>query len=44
MVVLFGEEDMEVKEEEDGAKAVLHFTSIILLQDITDYTFYMFSQ
>ena len=31
MVVLFGEEDMEVKEEEDGAKAVLHFTSIIIV-------------
>ena len=31
MVVLGGEEDMEVKEEEDGAKAVLHFTSIIIV-------------
>ena len=31
MIVLDGEEDMEVEEKEDGAEVVLHFTSIILL-------------
>ena len=44
MIVLGGEEDMEVEEKEDGVEAVLHFTSNILLQDITNYTFYTFSQ
>ena len=31
MIVLGGEEDMEAEEKEDGAEAVLHFTSNILL-------------
>ena len=34
MIVLGGEEDMEAEEKEDGAEAVLHFTSNILLHNL----------
>ena len=34
MIVLGGEEDVEVEEKEDGAEAVSHFTSNILLNNL----------
>ena len=34
MIVLGGEEDMEAEEKEDGAEAVSHFTSNILLNNL----------
>ena len=36
MIVLGGEEDMEVEEKEDGVEAVLHFTSNILLNNLIE--------